>query len=63
MTGRIVTDVLDLVGALLVVAAAALAAWGAAPALGLLVAGCGLLGLSWVLDVPTRRNRGRGVRR
>lgn len=45
------TDVLDLVGLLLLVAAGAVAAWVmlAAP-LGLAVAGLGVLGVSWVVD-------------
>lgn len=52
----LVTDVLDLLGALLLVTAAALAAgvWLTPPA-GLAVAGAGLLGVSWLIDHSRKR--------
>lgn len=50
------TDLLDLLGLLVLVAAAVVLAWGFHPALGLLTAGLGLLGVSWLVDA---RGRGR----
>lgn len=53
------TDLLDLLGLLVLVAAAAVLAWGVSPALGLAAAGVGLLGVSWLVDARRRRGRGR----
>lgn len=45
------TTVLDLIGLLLVVLACAMAAWVyVVPAVGVLVAGAGVLGVSWLAD-------------
>ncbi|MBN9374894.1 MAG: hypothetical protein J0I40_05785 [Cellulomonas sp.] len=56
-----ITDVLDLLGLLLLVAALAVWAWAWHPAAGLAVAGAGLLLVSVVLSRVERRNtRGGG---
>lgn len=52
------TDVLDLVGLLLLVAAAAVLAWPVSAALALALAGVGVLVVSWLVD----RRRGGGRR-
>lgn len=46
----VVTDVLELLGGLALVAALAVAAWTVSPALGLAAAGVGLVALSWVVS-------------
>lgn len=55
----IVTTVLDLAGALLIVAAIAVAAARVDPALGLLAAGLGLLLVSWAGDKAAARAAAR----
>lgn len=52
------TDVLDLIGLLLLVAAAAVLAWPVSAALALALAGVGVLVVSWLVD----RRRGGGRR-
>lgn len=60
----IVTDVLELLGALLLVAAAAVWAWTAvAPALGLAAAGVGVLLVSAAVEWSASRRAGSGRRR
>lgn len=44
------TDVLDLAGLLLLVAALAVLAWRADPVVGLGAAGAGLMAVSWLVD-------------
>jgi hypothetical protein len=58
----LVTDVLDLLGALALVAAAALVAglWLSWPG-GLATAGLGLLAVSWLIDRTRRRARKGGT--
>lgn len=57
---ELLTTVLDLLGALALVAAAVVAVWPFSAALGLLVAGAGLLAVSWLTD---RQARAAAVRR
>lgn len=53
----LVTDVLDLLGLLLLVAAATVLAWAWHPAAGLAVAGGGALAVSALLTAADRRKR------
>ena len=52
-----ITNVLDLLGLLLLVAALAVLAWSWHPSAGLAVAGAGLLAVSLLLSRAERRNR------
>jgi hypothetical protein len=56
---KIVTDALDLLGLLLLVAAAAVLVWPFTAAGALAVGGLGLLGGSWAVDRAQRRVGGR----
>lgn len=59
----LLTTVLDLVGMLLLVAALAVLCWSLHPAAGLAVAGGGLLGASWVIDLRLEAARKRAARK
>jgi len=60
---QLVSTVLDLLGGVLLVAAVALLAWTVHPALGLAVAGGGLMIVSWLGDRARAAKRGRAARR
>ena len=62
---ELASTVLDLVGGLLLVAAAAVLGWTVHPALGLAAAGVGVLCVSWLGDraVTTKRRARAGSRR
>ncbi|GEL95364.1 hypothetical protein [Cellulomonas composti] len=55
----LVTDLLELLGGLLLVAAVVVALWIVSPALGLLGGGVALVGLSWLISWATRRKADR----
>ncbi|TQL58538.1 hypothetical protein FB461_1953 [Rarobacter faecitabidus] len=59
----LITTVLDLLGAVLIVIALALAAGAWWTPAGVFVAGVGLVAVSWLVDLPRRRSARKRARR